>query len=86
MTSAREDRHLLRMVVNDRTASSRQLASSLSTATGVKCRLRQFVDVCLTVDCVQGCFNAGSPSRQTIDGCVCNELMSTKPGMLIDTK
>ncbi|GFX53288.1 transposable element Tcb2 transposase [Trichonephila clavipes] len=33
--SARDDRHLLRMVVNDRTASSRQLAARWSTATGI---------------------------------------------------
>ncbi|GFU49750.1 transposable element Tcb2 transposase [Trichonephila clavipes] len=26
------------------------------------------------------------PSRQTIDGCVCNGLMSTEPGKLIGTK
>ncbi|GFV01438.1 transposable element Tcb2 transposase [Trichonephila clavipes] len=35
VTSARDDRHLLRMVVNDHTASSRQLAACLSAATGV---------------------------------------------------
>ncbi|GFX31689.1 transposable element Tc1 transposase [Trichonephila clavipes] len=35
VTSARDDRHLLRMLVNDRTASSRQLAACWSTATGV---------------------------------------------------
>ncbi|GFU87103.1 transposable element Tcb2 transposase [Trichonephila clavipes] len=33
VTSACDDRHLLRMVVNDRTASSRQLAALWSTAT-----------------------------------------------------
>ncbi|GFU87451.1 uncharacterized protein TNCV_2445851 [Trichonephila clavipes] len=27
-----------------------------------------------------------SPSRQTIDGCVCSGLMSTEPGKLIGTK
>ncbi|GFV44187.1 hypothetical protein TNCV_1825541 [Trichonephila clavipes] len=35
MTSARHDRHLLRMGVNHRYASSRQLAARWSTATGV---------------------------------------------------
>ncbi|GFU05103.1 uncharacterized protein TNCV_574541 [Trichonephila clavipes] len=35
VTSARNDRHLLRMVVNDRTVSSRQLAAHWFTATGV---------------------------------------------------
>ncbi|GFV86511.1 transposable element Tc1 transposase [Trichonephila clavipes] len=53
VTLARDDRHLFHMAVNDRTASSRQLAY---------------------------CY------RQTIDGCVCNGLMSTEPGKLIVTK
>ncbi|GFX23093.1 transposable element Tcb2 transposase [Trichonephila clavipes] len=35
VTSARNDQHLLRMAVNDHTASSRQLAVHWSTATGV---------------------------------------------------
>ena len=35
MTSTSDDRHLLRMAVNDHTASSRQLAARWSTATGV---------------------------------------------------
>ncbi|GFV70678.1 transposable element Tc1 transposase [Trichonephila clavipes] len=35
VTSAREDRHLLRMAVNDRIASSRKLTARWSTATGV---------------------------------------------------
>ncbi|GFS94061.1 transposable element Tcb2 transposase [Trichonephila clavipes] len=38
------------------------------------------------MDCVQGCLYTGPPSRQTIDGCVCNGLMSTEPGKLIGTK
>ncbi|GFX53459.1 uncharacterized protein TNCV_4652491 [Trichonephila clavipes] len=58
------------MVVNDRTASSRQA----------------FFYVCCTVVSVQGCLYTGSLSRQTIDGCVCNGLMSTEPGKLIGTK
>ncbi|GFX30583.1 uncharacterized protein TNCV_3462311 [Trichonephila clavipes] len=61
VTSVRNDRHVLRMAVNDCTASSRQLATIWSTATG-------------------------SPSRQTIDGCVCNGLLSTESGKLIDAK
>ncbi|GFS97945.1 uncharacterized protein TNCV_2018831 [Trichonephila clavipes] len=32
------------------------------------------------------CLYTGSPSLQTIDGCVCNGLMSTEPGKLISTK
>ncbi|GFV98713.1 transposable element Tc1 transposase [Trichonephila clavipes] len=48
------------------------------------CRLRQFVDVCCTVD--YRIRYTGSLSRQTIDGCVCNGLMSTESGKLIGTK
>ncbi|GFX51547.1 uncharacterized protein TNCV_5012511 [Trichonephila clavipes] len=61
MTSTRDDRHLLRMAVNDHTASSRLLVARCSTVTG-------------------------SSSRQTIDGCVFNGLMSTEPDKLIGTK
>ncbi|GFT69655.1 transposable element Tcb2 transposase [Trichonephila clavipes] len=35
VTSARDDRHLLHMAVNDRTSSSAQLANRWSTATDV---------------------------------------------------
>ncbi|GFX87173.1 uncharacterized protein TNCV_2059441 [Trichonephila clavipes] len=71
---------------NDSMPSSQQFAARWSTATSVQCRLRQFVDVCCTVDCVQECLYTGSPSRQTIDGCVSSGLMSTEPGKLIGTK
>ncbi|GFV24387.1 hypothetical protein TNCV_2721591 [Trichonephila clavipes] len=65
--STLNDRHLLRMTVNNRTASSRQLAARLSTATSV---LMSASTIHSTVDCVQVCLYTGSPSRQTIDGCV----------------
>ena len=35
---------------------------------------------------MQGCLYLGSPSRQTIDDCVCNGLMSTELVKLIGTK
>ncbi|GFS76623.1 transposable element Tcb2 transposase [Trichonephila clavipes] len=57
-----------------------------NSSTVMLSRLLQFVDVCCTVDCGQGCPYTGSPSRQTIDGCVFNGLMSTDPGKLIGTK
>ena len=80
MTSAGHDRHLLLMAVNDR----RQLAARWSTA----------IDILMSASAihrhllysVQGCLYTGSLSRQTIDGCACNGLMSTKPNKLIGTK
>ncbi|GFU67857.1 transposable element Tcb1 transposase [Trichonephila clavipes] len=36
------------------------------------------------MDYVQGCLYTGFPSRQTIDVCVCNGLMSTKLSKLIE--
>ncbi|GFW15761.1 uncharacterized protein TNCV_3582591 [Trichonephila clavipes] len=65
------------MAVNNRTAFSRQLAARWTTATGVL-----YYDVCCTVYCGQECLYTGFPSRQTINACVCNELMSK----LIGTK
>ena len=38
------------------------------------------------MDWVQMCFYTGFPSRQTTDGCICNELISTKPSKLIGTE
>ncbi|GFW37759.1 transposable element Tcb2 transposase [Trichonephila clavipes] len=34
----------------------------------------------------KGDFAQDPPSQQTIDGCICNGLMSTEPGKLIGTK
>ncbi|GFW42786.1 transposable element Tcb2 transposase [Trichonephila clavipes] len=68
------------MSINDRKASSRQLAAHWYKDTCVLC---QFVDVSCTVDCVHVCIYAGSPAQPT---CVCNELMSTELGTLNDTK
>ncbi|GFT46424.1 uncharacterized protein TNCV_3645751 [Trichonephila clavipes] len=72
------DRYLLCMAMNDRAASTGQLATLWSTTTGI------LISGC-NVNCVQGCLYAGFPSRQTIDGCVCNRLISTDPSMLIGT-
>ncbi|GFU59666.1 uncharacterized protein TNCV_3186341 [Trichonephila clavipes] len=83
VTSARDDRHLLRMALNDL-----QLPPDSWHYVGLLlqvylCRLRQFVDVCLAVNFMQRCLYTESPSRQTIDGCVCNGLMSTELDKLI---
>ena len=45
VTTARDDRHLVRMAVTDRTASSTMLSRRWSTATGWTCLLQQFVAV-----------------------------------------
>ncbi|GFT22410.1 transposable element Tcb2 transposase [Trichonephila clavipes] len=69
------------MVVNDRTASSRQLAARLSTATGVlmsASSIRRRLQP-------RG-LRARVPLRQSIDGCVCGGLTSTEPDKLIGTK
>ena len=81
--SARYDRHLRCMAVNDRTASSRQLAARWwQLRVGDRLMLASSIcrPVCCIVKCVQGCLNTGSPSLQTIHGWVCNWLMSTEPG------
>ncbi|GFX79544.1 uncharacterized protein TNCV_825331 [Trichonephila clavipes] len=83
VTSACDNRHLLHMAVNDRTFFSSSWQYVVLLLQVYKCRLRQFVNVCCTVDCVQWCLYTGFPSRQTIDGCACNVLMSTEPDKLI---
>ncbi|GFV96075.1 transposable element Tcb1 transposase [Trichonephila clavipes] len=74
------------MAVNYRTASSRQLAARWSAATGVL-----MSDSSIRRHLLQRGLRARVPlykipSWQTIDGCVCNGLMSTEPGNLIVTK
>ncbi|GFT76139.1 transposable element Tcb2 transposase [Trichonephila clavipes] len=61
VTTAHDDRHMLRMAVNDRTASSRQLAARWSTAIGVLMSTCQFIDICCNVTGVQACLYTGSP-------------------------
>ncbi|GFX47139.1 transposable element Tcb2 transposase [Trichonephila clavipes] len=71
-TSMSDDRHLLRMAMNERTSSSRQLAARWSTAKGVLMSASSIRRRLLPVDCLQGCLYTEFPSRQTIYGCVCN--------------
>ncbi|GFX16724.1 uncharacterized protein TNCV_4187001 [Trichonephila clavipes] len=51
-----------------------------------RCTNVGFVNICCTVDCMQGCLYTGFPSWQTIDGYVYNGVISTEPGKLIGTK
>ncbi|GFT19132.1 uncharacterized protein TNCV_302691 [Trichonephila clavipes] len=86
VTSVHDDRHLVRMSVNDRTTSCRQLVTLCSTVTVVLMSTRQFIDVCCTVNCFQGLLYTRSPSRQTIYGCVFNGFLNTEPRGLIGNK
>ncbi|GFV03488.1 transposable element Tcb2 transposase [Trichonephila clavipes] len=52
--SASDDLQLIRMVVNDHTASSRQLAARWSTDTTVLMSASSIRHVCSTMDYVQG--------------------------------
>ncbi|GFY19745.1 HTH_Tnp_Tc3_2 domain-containing protein [Trichonephila clavipes] len=81
VTSAHDDQHLLRMAMSDHTASSRQLAARWSTATGVLMSAS-------SIRCLlhRGLRERVPLYRQTIDGCVCNGLVSREPGKLIGPK
>ncbi|GFT28504.1 HTH_Tnp_Tc3_2 domain-containing protein [Trichonephila clavipes] len=77
-----------RQCVNDHTGSSRQLAARWSSATDVLMsassirRRRRLLHRGLRARMPF----TGSLSRKTIDGYVCNGLMSTEPGKLIGTR
>ncbi|GFU63942.1 HTH_Tnp_Tc3_2 domain-containing protein [Trichonephila clavipes] len=74
------------MVVNDGTASSKQVAARWSTATGVLMSATSIRRRLLHRGLRARVPLYRIPSRQTIDGYVCNGLMSTEPGKLIGTK
>ncbi|GFX14622.1 transposable element Tc1 transposase [Trichonephila clavipes] len=82
VTSAREDRRLVRMIQTDRTAFSRQLTAQWSTATRVsfcasliRRRLLQ-----------QGFLYTGFLSRKTIDACDYTGPMCIRAGVLIGSR
>ncbi|GFU88941.1 hypothetical protein TNCV_4446161 [Trichonephila clavipes] len=60
VTSACDDRHLVCMAVNNRTASFWQLVDS-SLVYRYRCINVGFVEVCCTVGCVQGFLYTGTP-------------------------
>ncbi|GFS76420.1 HTH_Tnp_Tc3_2 domain-containing protein [Trichonephila clavipes] len=74
------------MAVNNRTASFRQVAARWSTTTGVLMSASSIRRRLLRHGLCAIVLLYRIPSRQTIDGCVCNRLMSTEPGKLIGTK
>ncbi|GFW12050.1 transposable element Tcb2 transposase [Trichonephila clavipes] len=85
VTSARDDRHMLSMEVNDRKACSRQLAARLSTATGVLMSASS-----IRRRLLHRGLRARVPLYRipltTNHRRVCIRLMSTEPGKLIGTK
>ncbi|GFW88937.1 transposable element Tc1 transposase [Trichonephila clavipes] len=87
VTSAREDRRLVRMAQTDRTAFSRQLAAQWSTATRVAlCASSILGDVCCSVGCAQGFLYAGFLSRKTIAACDYTGPMCIGAGVLIGSR
>ena len=86
VTSAREDRHLHRMAVNDCTVSSRQLGARWSTTTGVLMSILSIRGRLLHHELHARVPLYRIPSQQTIDGSFCNGLVRTEPGQLIGTK
>ncbi|GFY32736.1 hypothetical protein TNCV_4638421 [Trichonephila clavipes] len=86
VTSAREDRRLVRMAQADRTSFSRQLAAQWSTANVFHCVLHQFGDVCCSVGCAQGFLYTGFLSRKAIAVCGYNGPMCIGAGVLIGSR
>ncbi|GFX87698.1 transposable element Tc1 transposase [Trichonephila clavipes] len=86
VTSARNDQHLLCMVVNDRAASSGQLAARWSIAACVLMSASSIRRRLLHRGLRARVPLYRIPLTANIDGCICNGLMSTEPGKLIGTK
>ncbi|GFX37728.1 transposable element Tc1 transposase [Trichonephila clavipes] len=87
VTSAREDRRLVRMAQTDRTAFSRQLAAQWSTATRVSlCASSIRRRLLQRVGCAQGFLYAGFLSRKTIATCDYTGPMCIGAGVLIGSR
>ncbi|GFV30733.1 transposable element Tc1 transposase [Trichonephila clavipes] len=86
VTSARDDRRLVRMAQTDRTASSRQLAAQWSTATGVSlCASSIWIRV-LQRGLRARILYTGFLSRKTIAACGYNGPMCIEAGVLIGSR
>ncbi|GFU72656.1 transposable element Tc1 transposase [Trichonephila clavipes] len=85
-TSAYDYGHLLRMAVNDRKTSSKQLTVCWSTGKSVLMSASSISRRLMHRGLRAKVLLYRIPSRQTIDDCVCNWLMSTQPGKLIGNK
>ncbi|GFV50779.1 uncharacterized protein TNCV_2214401 [Trichonephila clavipes] len=84
VTSACDDRHRLRKAVNDRSQAVRSTLVYCYRCTNVGF-VNSLTSAAPWIVC-KGTFIQDPPSRQTIDFCVCNGLMSPEPGKLIGTK
>ncbi|GFU69121.1 transposable element Tc1 transposase [Trichonephila clavipes] len=86
LTSARDDRRLLRMAQTDRTASSRKLAAQWSTAIGVSLCASSIRRRLLQRGFAQGFLYTGFLSRKTIATCGYNGSMCIGAGVLIGSR
>ncbi|GFW60070.1 transposable element Tcb2 transposase [Trichonephila clavipes] len=87
VTSAHDDRRLVRMAQTDLTASSRQLAAQWSTTTGVSlCASSIRRRLLQRVGCAQGFLYTGFLSRKTIATCGYNGQMRIGVGVLIGSR
>ncbi|GFW01231.1 uncharacterized protein TNCV_4514301 [Trichonephila clavipes] len=84
VTSARDDRHLLRMAVNGCTVSSRQLAALWPTTTGVLV-LTSSPSAAPWIAC-KGAFIQDPPHGKPLTAASAMGSMSTEPGKLIGIK
>ncbi|GFW92166.1 transposable element Tc1 transposase [Trichonephila clavipes] len=86
VTSAREDRRLVRMAQTDHTAFLDNWQHSGQQLHVFHCVLHQFGDVCCSVGCAQGFLYAGFLSRKTIAACHYTGPMCIGAGVLIGSR
>ncbi|GFT13255.1 hypothetical protein TNCV_4077101 [Trichonephila clavipes] len=86
VTSAREDRRLVRMAQTDRTAFLDNWQHSGQQLHVFHCVLHQFGDVCCSVVCAQGFLYTGFLSCKTIAACDYTGPMCIGAGVLIGSR
>ncbi|GFV60770.1 hypothetical protein TNCV_1780741 [Trichonephila clavipes] len=86
VTSAREDRRLVRMAQRDSTAFLDHWQHSGQQLHVFHSVLHQFGDVCCSVGCAQGFLYAGFLSRKTIAACDYTGPMCIGAGVLIGSR
>ncbi|GFU56401.1 hypothetical protein TNCV_2609231 [Trichonephila clavipes] len=81
VVDSREDRHVIRITLVDRAATSRDLSQELRVV--CKCLHGQFDDVCSSVDSQLGDHGSGYPSRCITDRNVFNVVINDEPGRMM---